>query len=322
MRTLKQLIVGLIASLLFNVALAQDFPSKPLKIVVPFAPGGDMDAIARLLSERLRVQLSQPVMVENKVGAGGSVGTLAVARSEADGYTILMSNQGPNVIREILYPATGYRTTRDFTGISVLVSAPLFLMASTKSGINSVQDAIRVGRDPSAKRNIGSAGSGSISHIAAEGLNRAMKTQYMHIPYNGAANQTTALITGDIDLAFVAAPDALSRRTDPRLVVLAVASDKRFLSAPDVPTLQEGGVESFVIDNWLALVVPKDTPKPVIDRLNHAVNDVLKQKDFVALLQSRGSEAKPSSPEYVMEQFRKSHIEFGRIIEEASIKPE
>lgn len=303
-------------------AASAAYPERPITIVVPFAPGGAMDTTARLLAEPLAERLGQPVLVENKSGATGSIGTMHVARSAPDGYTMLFTNQGPNVVREILYPETGYRTLRDFSPISTLSVAPLVAVVSGKSDIRTLDDLLRFGKDPSKRLNFGTTGVGSPAHIAAESLRVASGTEIAHIPYGGASRIVTALLGNEVQLAFLAPSDALPHVNSNALRAIAVTTEERFVLAPNVPTLKEQGFPGVGFDMWYSLLVPANTPAPIIEKLNSAVVDVLNMESIKERLLQMGFSAEPSTPQRVVDRLRADRTMFERIIKEANIQPE
>jgi tripartite-type tricarboxylate transporter receptor subunit TctC len=322
MKTLRALAAACGVALVAATATAQTYPTRPVTLVVPFPPGGQMDLTGRLLADKLQARLGQPVVVENRAGGGGAVGAQSVANANADGYTLLLSNQGPHVVREILYPETPYRTSRDFAAVSTVVSAPLFLVAGRDSPVKSVADLTRQGKESTKGRNFASAGIGSQSHIAGEGLNMAAGTGFLHVPYNGAAKQVAALLSGEVEVAFLAAGDALPRMKDGSVRALAVASEKRFSLAPGVPTLGEAGIKGQNFDVWYGVLAPAATPPQVIERLNRDVSAVVSEPAFAQRLQQMGVNAESSSPAEMMARFRRDHELYQSVIKRAGIKAE
>lgn len=323
MKRIVHICIAAVAALAFSAsALGDGYPNRPVTIVVPFAPGGAMDTTARLMAEQLRNTLGQPVLVENRIGAGGAIGTQSVRNSQADGYTILFTNQGPNVIREILYPDTRYRTTVDFQAVSTLSASPLILVVSKDSRIESLTDLAKMGPQDSSKLNYGSSGVGSPANITAESLNLATGTRFAHIPYAGASKIIAALLGDEVQMAFLAPSDAMPHVQSGTLRAIGVTSDKRYFYAPEVPTLTESGIEDVDFDMWYGLMVPAGTPQPVVQRLNAAVVKVLQQTEVRERLHKIGFEAQPSTPAQMMDRLERDKARFQAVIQRAGIKAE
>lgn len=298
------------------------FPQRPLTIVVPFPPGGAMDLTARTVGERLGAELRQPVIIDNRAGAGGAIAAQFVARAPADGYTLMISNQGPNVIREILYPATAYRTERDFAMVSTLTTSPLVLVVPAESPFKTVKQLVDVGPDKSRTMNFASAGVGSQSQIAGEGLNVATGNAFLHVAYAGAAKQLMALLSREVHFSYVAAADALPRVADGTLRALAVASARRFPLLPQVPTLAEAGVRNQEFDVWYGLMVPAGTPGANVAALREAVVKVMQQDDIQAKFRQMGVAVQTSTGEEMAARFARDRTLYADVIRKANIKPE
>jgi tripartite-type tricarboxylate transporter receptor subunit TctC len=303
-------------------AFAQAFPSRPVTIVVPYAAGGAMDTTARLVAEHLRTRLGQPVLVDNRAGAGGAIGTQYVQGAAPDGYTLLFTNQGPSVIRELLYPDNKYRTLTDFQAVSMLSESPLILVVSKDSEVHSLPELIQLGKQRPGKLNYGSTGVGSPANITAESLNGAAGTRFAHIPYSGASKIVAALLANEVQLAFLAPSDAMPHVQSGALRAIGVTSEKRYFFAPDVPTMKESGLPAVNFNMWYGLMVPARTASPVVGRLHDAVVQVLDEPDTRAQLRKIGFEATPSTPARMMERLRSDRTEFQTVIERAGIKAE
>lgn len=307
----------------YSASWAQkSYPERPITIVVPYPPGGAMDTTARLVGQKLADELGQSVIVDNRAGAGGSIGAQSVAREKPDGYTLLISNQGPNVVREILYPdTTTYRTARDFAAVSTLTTAPLVLAVRADSPFKSVSDLVSLGREESKRFNFASAGIGSQSHIAGEALNVATDREFLHVPYGGAAQMLTALLSGEAQFGYLAAADALSRMSDGSLRALGVASASRFALAPDVPTLTEQGIPNQNFDVWYGFLVPAGTEPERIEILRKAVVRVMAQEEVVERFKQMGVEAKSSTSEEMSARLLSDKKLYEDVIRKAGIKP-
>lgn len=321
MKLIIRTFATVIATLTFTVSsLAQGYPSRPITIVVPFAAGGAMDTTARMIAEQLRAKLGQPVLVDNRAGAGGVIGTQSVQNSPADGYTLLFTNQGPNVIREILYPDTKYRTTTDFEAISMLSFSPLILVVSKDANIKSISDLVKLGKVESSKLNYGSAGVGSPANITAESFNGSTSTRFVHIPYAGASKIVAALLGNEVQMAFLAPSDAMPHVRSGALRAIGVTSDQRYFFAPDVPTFKESGIQDVDFNMWYGLMVPAGTPKMVLQKLNAAVVTVLQQPETRERLQKIGFQAQSSTPMQMIDRLRQDKASFQAVIQRAGIK--
>lgn len=323
MRDILRICVAAVSAYtLATSALGQAYPTRPVTIVVPFAAGGAMDTTARLMAEQLSAKLGQPVLVDNRTGAGGAIGTQFVQNAQPDGHTVLFTNQGPNVIREILYPDIKYKTTTDFQAISTLSVSPLILVVSKDSSIQSLASLVQLGKQESSKLKYGSSGVGSPANIAAESLNVSTGTRFAHIPYAGASKIVAALLGNEVQMAFLAPSDAMPHVHAGTLRAIGVTSDKRYFFAPDVPTLKESGIKDVDFNMWYGLMVPRATPQPVVQKLNTAVTQILQQPEVRERLHKIGFEAQPSTPTQMMDRLRSDSANFQAVIQKAGIKAE
>lgn len=300
---------------------AQQYPAKPITIIVPFPPGGSQDSMARLFGKRFQEELGQPVIVQNKPGAGGGIGALAVARSPADGYTLLVTSNGPVNIIPSLYKSAGY-TGRDFSAIAMFFTAPFFLLVPATSPYKTVQELLESGRKRGATLNYGSTGSGNMSQIASEMINAAAGTSFVHVPYKGGAPLTTALIAGEVHWALQQSVDAKPQVDAGRLRPLAVLSLKRAEPWPQVPAMAELGIHGLETESWSGLVAPAATPRPIITLLNQTINRILKEPAVYSRLNDVG--ATPGMPNNTPEAFdallaRETAL-FAKAIKDGNIK--
>jgi tripartite-type tricarboxylate transporter receptor subunit TctC len=276
-------------------ATAQTYPSKPIRIVSPYPPGGAADVISRIIGKRLSEETGQPVMVDNRPGAGGGIGTQHVAKSAPDGYTLLLGNPGPNAINPSLYQNLGYHAENDFTPIGVVVTAPFYVVVPATSPIKSVRELIAAGS--SKNINFGSAGNGSLSHLGGEMFNQASGNTFVHVPYKGTAPLTTALMSGEVQWSFLPGIDATPHVKSGKLRIVAVASPARSSLSPETPTLNESGLPGFNITLWYGLLAPAKTPRPIVDLLQQKLAKILAEPEIKTKFHELSSVASLSTPE-------------------------
>jgi tripartite-type tricarboxylate transporter receptor subunit TctC len=271
------------------LAHAQAWPTRQaIKIVSPYAPGGTTDVLARLLAQRLTEKLGQNVIVENRSGAGGNLGTYIVAKAAPDGYTLLLAASGPIVISPSLYQKLPYQPLKDFTFISPLASAAFVVVVNANSGLNTLKDVIAKGKE--GKLSFASAGSGTPQHIIGELFNIQAGTKIQHIPYKGSGPAMNDLMGGQVPLSFENPIVAMPLVKSGRLKVLAVTGAKRSASLPDVPTVAELGIPGFEAKPWYALLGPANMPADVTSKLNAAVKEFLSSPAITQRLDSLGAE--------------------------------
>src|SRR5258705_8877706 len=278
-------------------ASAQDYPNQPITLVVPFPPGGSTTIVARIVADKMNEALGQSIVIDNRGGAGGTVGSRAVAKSAPDGYTILLGYTGTLAIGPTLYKSAGYDPRKDFAPIGMIGHAPNSLVVHPSTPAKSVQELIAYAKKNPGKVNYGSAGVGTVSHVSGEYFANAAGVKLIHIPYKGTGPALADLIGGHIPMAFAANPDTHGPVSQGLLRGLAVTSGKRSSLVPDLPTIAESGVKDFEASLFYGLVAPVGTPRPIIDRLNKALRDALATADVQKRLTNDGAEAVPGSPE-------------------------
>jgi len=312
----------LLASLLLAAGLAhaQDYPSKPIRMIVPYPPGGGTDVVARIVNEKLSLELGQSIVIDNKGGAGGSVGTEVASKAPPDGYTILLTLSS-HTINPKLFPKLGYDVERDFIPISLAASIPQILVANPAVPANNMQELLAWMKANPGKVNYASVGVGSPAHIAGELLKLKSGVQMTHVPYKGGGPAMTDVIGGQVQLAIVSMPAALQFVKAGRVKALAVASAKRSASAPDVPTIAEGGLD-VVVESWYGVLVPAKTPAPIVAKLNAAMVKVLAMPDVKEKLFAQGAEAVSNSPAEFEAIIKEELGKWEYVIREAKITPE
>ena len=313
MRLLLILLVGLA-----QAAFAQPYPNHPIRIVAPFPAGGGYDFLSRLIAPELSKTFGQPVIVENRAGANGNIGTDAVAKSAPDGYTLLMGGNSPLALNVALYPLP-YDPLRDFAPISRVATQPNLLAAHPSVPVKSLAELIEYARANPGKVTYGSAGNGSPQHLAAELLKRMAGIDLVHVPYKGAAPNAQALLAGEIAIAFNIILLPLPHVQSGRLTGLALASAKRSPLAPDIATMTELGYP-IDIDTWYGLVAPAGTPGDIISRLNAEVVRILGLPELKERTKSQGIELGASTPEEFAAFLRADIARWGKAIRETGIK--
>jgi len=279
-----------------SLALAQDaFPSKPVKIVVPYAAGGPADLLARQVAEKLGPRLGQPVVIENKPGAGGHSGAEQVAKGPADGYTLVLATIAHNGA-VALYPKLRYDPTQELKPVILLAEAPSILIVKQDLPVKSVQELLALAKSQPGKLTYGSAGNGSAMHMAAELFRYMTKVDYVHVPYRGGAPAMADLLGGQIDMLFESLGTAHPQLKTGKVRALAVTGTSRSASLPDVPTVAEAGVPGYSSVPWYTLSVASGTPAAVVNKLNAEINAVLKDKDLVQRWEGLGIVALGGSP--------------------------
>ena len=301
-------------------AQAQAYPDKPIRFLVPYPPGGGTDVIARIVQQKFSTVLGQQVNIDNRGGAGGSVGTEAVAKSAPDGYTVLFTLSS-HTINPAIYPKLNYDTVKDFEPVGLVASLPQILVASTQFPANTVAELTAAAKAKPGLA-IASVGNGSPSHLALEMQALRTQTQLTHIPYKGGGPAMTDVIGGQVPALWVSIPAAAQFVKTGKVKALAVSTVKRSAGFPNVPTMQEAGVPDFEVDSWFAMFVPAKTPRPVIDRLNKALNEVLADPEIRERLLAQGAEAVGGTPEKLGQIVAAEIPKWTKLAKDANIKPD
>jgi len=286
----RALLVVLGALLSGGAATAQDYPSRPVKIVVPFSAGGSNDIIARILAQKLGERTGQTFLIENRGGAGGNIGSDAVATSEADGYTLLLTAPPPLTINAALYKNLPYDPAKAFAPIALVASVPIVLAVHPAVEASNIMELIALAKAKPGTLNFGSSGNGSTNHLAGELLKSMTGINIVHLPYRGAAPAMNDLIAGHIPMMFDNIPAVLPQVQGKAIKAIAVAGAKRAAALPDVPTIAESGVPGFEASAWFGLVAPAKTPAPVLAKLESEVDAILKMPDVQKRFTELGAE--------------------------------
>lgn len=314
-------------TVLFSVCLigvgpsvASDFPRGPVHLVVPLAPGGTTDIVARLLAEKMSVKLGEAVVVENRPGAGGTIASNYVAKAKPDGYTILMGTIGTMAVAPAMYEDLSYDPDTAFEPISSVSTGQFVIVASSASGITSFEELLSRAKDSPDKINYGSAGNGSTLHLGMELLKQSADINLTHVPYKGSGPLVTALAAGEVDVGMPDIPSALGFIKSGRLVPLAVTGFERSSFDANVPTVEERGLEGFNVSVWLGIVAPKGTPETTVEILNDAVSYALRDGELQEKLASLDTLPKPSSAAEFTAFVKNERQKWQKIVNAAGVK--
>lgn len=316
--TLARLALVAAVSLSPSGAWAQDYPSRPIRIIQGFAPGGNADSIARLLGQEMSRGLGQPVIVETKAGAGGNIAAEAVARAQADGYTLLLA-VGGHTVSGALYQTLGYKSVEGFEWISTATVFPFVLSVRSDSPQQTVADLLTLARGKPDGVSYGSAGVGSTQHLTGALLASMSATQLLHVPYKGDAAALAALLAGDVNFVVAPGTATLPHVRGGRLKAIAVSGATRWPGLPEVPTVQEAGVQGFDVSSWAGLATTAGTPRAIVDRLHVEMNKALQVPEIRARLESFGGEVRGSTPEEMRARVASEVQRWAKVIAEARI---
>jgi tripartite-type tricarboxylate transporter receptor subunit TctC len=289
--------IVLALALLASTGFAQDWPQRPVKIIAPFAAASTPDTFARVLAEYLRKRVGQPVVVENRPGAGGMIGTDAVAKAAPDGYTLGVSIVGPLVNNKLLYKQMPYDPDRDLAPITIAVTQPSILVVPADRGINNLAELVKELKRRPGKMNYASIGVGSLSHLTMELVALRSGTEIVHVPYPGSSQAVTALLAGDVDMGCLPALSVVTQIRAGKLKAIGVSTAKRSSQLPDIPTLKEQGLADLDAGAWIGIVAPAGTPAPLLDRIRRDILAVLREPEVATALNNQLMEVVGSTPE-------------------------
>lgn len=310
------------AALTAPVAWAETWPARPIKLLVPFPAGSSPDLIARAVAEPLAAALGQAVVVDNRPGAGGNVGTGMVAKAEPDGYTLLFTIQGPLVTAPLLSKHLGYDPQKDLMPVSLVATSPNVLVVDPKLGANSLADFVRIARAKKGELNYGSVGNGSASHLAMELFKTRAGIDLLHVPYQGFPGVLNAMLGGQIQAAFMVPGIAMAQVHAGKLKALGVTTLGRVAALPDIPTLAEQGYAGFEAISWQAMLAPAKTPKPIVDRLSAELVRIIKSDEVRARMLGVYFSAAGTTPEALSVLMKSERENWAKVIKAAGVKPE
>ncbi len=314
------LIVAAVGVLFVHPALAQTYPGKPIRIVVPFPAGGNADIFARALSQKMAESWSQGVVVDNRAGAAGIIGTQLVAKAPADGYTLLMGTTGTHTTNPAVYEKLPYDPVRDFAPVSNFADSPFLLVVHPSIPARNLKQLIALARARPGQLHYASFGVGSSAHLAGEMLRTAARIEIVHVPYKGGPPALADVVGGHVALMFNALPAVIPQVKAGKLRALALAADKRAPSAPDMPTFAEAGIPDFEAGSWYGVLAPAGTPKDVVAKLHAEIVRVLALPDMKQRLASEGAVGIGNTPEQFAEQIGKDMVRWAKVAKDANVK--
>ena len=317
----KSMLAAALCAASLGAVHAQAYPNKPVKLIVPFAPGGFTDVVARILGQRLSTAMGQQFVIENKAGAGSIIGTDFVAKSAPDGYTLVMVST-THVISPWIYKSMPYDPIKSFTTVSKLVDSPYVLLVNPKVAARNVQEFIALAKAAPDTIHYASSGNGSSQHLMGGLFVSMTGAPLKHVPYKGSGGAANDLVAGIVESSFAGVPNALAQVPQGRLKALAVTTAKRIPQLPDVPTLQEAGVPGYEASVWLALLAPAGTPRDIVNKLNAEINKLMSAPDTRKALYDAGVEVSPSTPEAMSEYMTQELARWGKVVKDTGIKIE
>jgi len=319
---LAPVFLSLSLALFAGAAMAQAYPAKPIRLIVPFPPGGGTDITARTIANKLSESVKWTFVVENKPGAGGNLGVEQAVKSPADGYTLVIGQTSNLAINPTLYAKLPYDPLKDLSPVALIVSAPVVLVVAASSRYASLGDLLAAAKTDPGGVTFASPGNGTVSHLTGELLQRAAGVKLTHVPYKGASQALTDTLGGQVQSFMSSVPSALSQIRAGRLRAIAVTSAKRAQELPDVPTIAESGYRGFEASTWYGLLAPAGTPMTVVARLNVEVNRLLNTAEMRDRLAAEGGEVLGGSPEQFASFLKAEHAMWGRVVRESGARAE
>lgn len=320
MKSIAHVFSVLILLLASTVSTAQQYPNRPIKVIIPFPAGGGTDIFARTVGQKLTENYKWTVVPENRPGAGGNLGIEAVSNSAADGYTIGLGQTSNLAINPTLYPKLPYAPSKDLTPIVLVASSPLVIVVSANSPFKTFADIAAAAKAKPDQVTYGSPGNGTVAHLGMELLQKTAGINLQHIPYKGSAQALTDIVGGQIQIYASSVPTAMGQIKDGRLRAIAVTSLKRSASLPETPTIAESGWPGFEAITWFGFVAPAKTPAPIIKDLNANINSILKMPEVRSKLMGEGGEILGGTPEQFSTLLNKDTARWARVIQDANVK--
>jgi tripartite-type tricarboxylate transporter receptor subunit TctC len=309
----------ILSSVLVTPAAAQPYPSRIVKLIVPQTPGGATDVFARKIGQLLSEKWSQPVVIENRAGAGGVVGTDVVAKSAPDGYTLLVTYAGSQAINPSLYPKIPFDSVKDFQTIATLASTPFVLIVHPKLPAKDLAEYVALARARPDALTYASSGNGSVNHLLGEMLKTEAGIKMLHVPYRGVAPAITDVIGGQVDSAFSSVPSVLQMVQTDKVRALAISSAKRVAAAPEIPTIAESGFPGFDVNPWWGILAPAGIDVTIVQKINEDVANILRTKEMIDFLAAQGAEPLITSPEAFLKILEADVVKWAKVVKSAGV---
>ncbi len=316
----KILMLLTLAAMVTPVSAAEQFPTRPIRVIVPYAPGGNVDISARIIAPPLGEVLGQTVVVDNRPGAGGNLGASLVAKATPDGYTLLVGSSGPLSVNPVIFKNLPYDTLKDFAPISTVQAVPLVVLAGPKSNINSIADVITAAKARPGKLTMASAGAGTTNHFAIELFAHMANVKLLHVPYKGSGPALSELLGGQVETMIDQLAASIGYVRDGRLKVLAVTTQQRAAALPNIPTLEELGYKGYQAATLLGLLAPAGTPRPVVGKLNAAVRKIMDNNAVAERFRGLGANPGASSPEQFTTRIRDELEQWRTLVKQLNLK--
>ena len=309
----------ILSSVLVTPAAAQPYPSRVVKLIVPQTPGGATDVFARKIGQLLSEKWGQPVVIENRAGAGGVVGTDVVAKSTPDGYTLLVTYAGSQAINPSLYPKIPFDSVKDFQTIATLASTPFVLIVHPKLPAKNLAEYVALARARPDALTYASSGNGSVNHLLGEMLKTEAGIKMLHVPYRGVAPAITDVIGGQVDSAFSSVPSVLQMVQTDKVRALAISSAKRVAAAPEIPTIAESGFPGFDVNPWWGILAPAGIDVTIVRKINEDVANILRTKEMIDFLAAQGAEPLITSPEAFLKILEADVVKWAKVVKSAGV---
>ena len=319
---LRRWLPALLALLATSAMAQSSFPNKPVKLIVPFPPGGGNDVIARVIGQKLSDRWGQPVVIDNRAGANGIVGLQALMQSPADGYTLAVGAAGPLAVNPSLYAKLPYDPVKDFAAVTNLVNYPLLLVVHPSVPVRTTRDVVALAKAKPGQLSYASPGSGNSGHLAGELFNTMAGVNTLHVPYKGQGPALTDLLSGQVQMLYSSIPSVINQVKTGQLKAIAVGSAKRLPSLSEVPTIAESGVPGYEAYSWVGLVAPANTPSDIVHKIYRDVADILKQPDVADKLNQQGALPVGDTPEEFAQYIKAEVAKWGQVVRNANIKLE